>query len=79
MQNRQFISVRFSPVDARRYTYHNDQAPLAIGDHAKVIARGGRPVEVEVVEILKDPPAFETKAIIYPEPQGSLALSGEGE
>lgn len=48
--SRQYVSVSFSPNDARRYTYCNDQAPLAVGDFYEVSTRRGlAKVRVEAI------------------------------
>jgi hypothetical protein len=67
--NRQYIACQFAN-SGRTYTYHNDGEPLAVGDQVKVETRNGRQV-VDVVELVAEPPRFETKPIlnkIEPEP-----------
>ena len=60
----QYVACRFSPMDSRRYTYHNDGEPLAVGDFVKVAARGSDTRRVEVMEIISTPPKFDTKPVL---------------
>ena len=61
----QYVAVKFSPVDSRSYTYHNDGEPLAVGDMAKVPARGDPSAWRRAkVEAIVDKPDFDTKAIL---------------
>jgi len=61
----QFITCRFSPVDARRYTYINDGEPVVPGDFVKVPdARSDGWKRVEVMEVDVAQPSFACKAIL---------------
>lgn len=62
---RQYIAVRFRPADRQPYTYHNDGAPVAVGDRVKVPDRSGdgwNRATVEAVDV--EEPKFATKAIL---------------
>ena len=59
---RQYLAVEFKP-GGRRYTYHHDGEPVAIGDLVKIESRGGRQV-VTVADLVIEEPPFETKPII---------------
>lgn len=61
----QYVAVKFSPVDSRSYTYHNDGEPLAVGDMAKVASNRDPSVWKRVkVEAIVDKPEFDTKPIL---------------
>lgn len=57
---RQFVAVRFNADSKRIYTYHNDGPPVRPGQMVDV---EGRP-SLEVIEVTKEKPAFETKPIL---------------
>jgi hypothetical protein len=59
---RQYISVQFTP-GARPYTYHNDGAPVTIGDLVYVGVGGGQKKRVTVADLVTEP-AHETRAIM---------------
>lgn len=62
---RQFAVCKFRPGDRRGYTYHNDGAPVAVGDRVTVDGpRGEGKMTVEVSEIGVPEPSFATKAIL---------------
>ena len=78
-ETRQYVACTFKAGDARSYTYHNDGAPLAVGDVAKVEDhRGGGWKRVYVVAIdVEKPTKFDTKPILgkaEPEPLDALDL-----
>jgi hypothetical protein len=60
--NRQYISVKFRPGDARSYTYHADE-PYSVGDEVK-IGNGDEWSRATVVGIGHDKPRFDTKPIL---------------
>ena len=61
----QYLACKFSPVDSRSYTYHNDGEPLAVGDMAKVADPRAPDVYKRVkVEAIVDKPTFDTKPIL---------------
>jgi hypothetical protein len=64
---RQFVAVRFKPWERRTYTYHNDGAPIAIGEEVEVDTPKGRQ-RVEVVGLSDLTPSFPTKPIVGPAP-----------
>ena len=59
----QYVAVQFSPADQRRYTYHNDGEPVAIGDLVEVETKDGRK-RVTVAGLPESKPNFETKPIL---------------
>lgn len=61
---RQFVAVAFRAGDRRTYTYHNDGAPVAIGDRVLIEKRGGGEQAVTVAEISDEDPRFQTKPIL---------------
>lgn len=63
--NRQYVAVEFNPWDRRSYTYHNDGAPVSVGDKVRVETRDGSKT-VTVVSLPEAAPAFETKPILGP-------------
>ena len=67
---RQFVTVKMRPTDKRAYTYHNDDAPVAVGDQVKVPARDGGWMRADVIEVSAIPPSFPTKAILGPMIEG---------
>ena len=75
---RQYVAVRFGPLDQRSYTYHHDGEPLAVGDMCLVETKRGT-AKVEVVHLPDEPPPFETKAIIGRAPVEALNSSEENE
>lgn len=75
---RQYVAVTFRPGEARTYTYHNDGAPLAIGDEVKVAdnrSDGWKRVTVAAVDVAE--PAFATKPILGPAPPRDDAAQTE--
>lgn len=60
----QYLACKFSPVDSRSYTYHNDGEPLAVGDMVKVAARKQDGWQRVKVEAIVDKPTFDTKPIL---------------
>lgn len=64
--SRQYVACAFKGQD-RTYTYHNDGAPVAVGDLVTVEGRHGTGA-VTVREILSHPPSFPTKPILGPAP-----------
>lgn len=68
MAARQFVSVKFRPTDDRDYCYHNDGAPVRVGDWIDVETRDG--IKSVLVFSVRDgkPPPFETKPIIGKSP-----------
>jgi hypothetical protein len=62
---RQYVSVVYREEDKRRYTYHNDDAPVAVGDVVKVpSARTDGWMKGFVVEVSGEEPLFPTKQIM---------------
>jgi hypothetical protein len=59
---RQYISCQFAG-SKRHYTYHNDRAPVEVGDRVVVSTDRG-PATVTVVDIWPDQPNFATKPIV---------------
>ena len=61
----QYVAVKFSPVDSLSYVYHNDGAPLAVGDMATVASARdpSQSKRVRVEAIVEEPP-FDTKPIL---------------
>lgn len=81
MTNRQYVACKFRSSDTRTYTYHNDGAPLAVGDTVTVEDRGGGSKRVEIAEIVPDAPKFPTKPVlakIEPEPD-AIALGDDAD
>jgi hypothetical protein len=64
MNERQYVEVQFG-TSSRIYTYHNDGAPLAVGQQAQVETKHGL-VTVTVTGIRDEPP-FATKPAIAKE------------
>lgn len=64
--SRQYVACVFREGDARQYTYHNDGAPVAVGDRVRVTGRSGAE-QVVIVAAFPPPcfvPNFETKPIL---------------
>ena len=62
--SRQYIRCKFNEHDYRTYTYHNDGAPVKVGDRVLVENRGIQKI-VTVVSIAREAPTkFETKGIL---------------
>lgn len=60
----QFIACKFRADDHRAYTYHNEGAPVVVGDLVKIEdARSGMTKTVIVTAIVSQP-TFATKAIL---------------
>jgi hypothetical protein len=62
MPDRQYIACTFREGDVRKYTYHWDGEPLAVGDRVVVSTDRGAST-ITVAEIVSEPPRFATKAI----------------
>ena len=62
----QYLACRFGLMDQRRYTYHWDGEPCAVGDFVKVAdARDSSAWKrVEVMAIVDHVPNFVTKPIL---------------
>lgn len=61
--SRQFVACAFRPGDVRTYTYHNDGAPVAVGD--RVIVETNRGTQTVTVESLPtQAPTFPTKPVL---------------
>ena len=60
---RQFLACEFKP-GGRRYTYHHDGEPVAIGDLVQVETRGGSIQRITVADISIEAPPYETKPIL---------------
>lgn len=77
---RQYLKARFLPHGVRDYTWHNDGAPVAVGDLVKL--PGFKPSDGwqrgEVVSISSRPPPFETKAILGLVP-GEASAAPQGD
>lgn len=69
---RQYIACQFNDWDERRYTYHNDGEPVAIGDECKVEDPRGGWKRVKVTAIVNQP-EFATKPILGPVDQPAPA------
>lgn len=63
MNKRQYVIVKFSKEDRRKYTYHNDDTPIKKGDKVMVRSMEGMK-EVIVTETTYQKPEFATKAVI---------------
>lgn len=61
--SRQYLACEFKP-GGRRYTYHHDGEPCAIGDLVQVEVRGGQIQRVTVAEISIEAPPYDTKPIL---------------
>ncbi len=69
---RQYIAVCFGLPGSRLYTYHNDGAPLAVGD--TVVVSTGKPnsrgyqktTKLKIVELIDRKPPFPTKPVGIP-------------
>lgn len=59
---RQYLDVAFKP-GGKPYCYHNDGAPVVVGDKVKVDSRDGW-TAVVVVAIREGAPSFDTKPIM---------------
>ncbi len=82
---RQYIEVRFGGPGSRRYTYHSDGPPLAVGDSVDVLvgkpnARGyRRRSKAKIAALVDDPPPFRTKPACVPvDPDADLIDEGTG-
>lgn len=65
MSTRQYVVCKFSKVDRRGYTYHNDGEPLSVGDIVEVPkGRGDGTSRVEVVVVGDEVPVFATKPVL---------------
>lgn len=66
----QYLTAKFRPTDKRSYTYHNDGAPVAVGDEIKLPSTRHEDgwVRGTVFGIISEAEAkaqpFETKAIL---------------
>lgn len=62
---RQYVTVRYRDEDKRRYTYHNDDQPVAVGDVVKVPSpRTDGWMRATVTEVGDQEPRFATKQIM---------------
>lgn len=59
----QYVACRFGE-SGQTYTYHNDGAPVAVGDKVKVEVRNEGSKTVTVVQILDKAPKFTTKPVL---------------
>ena len=77
--SRQFVACKFKPWDQRSYTYHNDGAPVAVGDRVTVeTAKGTQTVTVDA--LVPHAPTFPTKPILglAPPPDEEPPAATEG-
>jgi hypothetical protein len=60
---RQYVRCSFGN-SAKLFTYHNDEAPVAVGALVDVVTPNGATVPVEVKEVTDEQPPFATKPIV---------------
>lgn len=65
MSERQYVVAKFRKDDKRGYTYHNDGAPVRVGDEVIIKTKSGadQRVHISAVDVEK-PSAFDTKPIV---------------
>lgn len=69
---RQYVAVKIGTGGGRSYTYHNDGAPLAVGDEVEVYigkpnSRGYRKkAKLKIVSLVAEKPSFPTKPVGIP-------------
>jgi hypothetical protein len=73
--HRQYVIVN---IGERRYTYHNDADPLAIGDQVQMETPKGGRIKGEVSQLLDAQPPFPTRAAtkLPPTPESEMESAG---